>query len=339
MRKRIHKKLAVVFVLSVAILSAGKRAVSQQGSEPDTAIVGATIIDGNGGEPIRKGRSSSAASGSQRRASRLVQVPQGAKVIDGAGKYVTPGFIDTNVHLSLFDGHEQLARYQRPRRRHHARIGAAAPETRHHDRARQLRPAARRSSRCATRIARGRGDRPRACCVAGNIVGWGGPFSVSFSVITGPGPDALPGADERPITQGAGEELMDMTPEELRVAINKYLDKGPDFIKYGGTSHFSDPTFIGFSPEAQKAHRRGDAQARAGGRDALDEPRGLRLSVLAGIDLIQHPEYLDAARDARRSREADSRPEGDLRDLGQQRLSRRGLEEAPQGQGRGREEA
>jgi len=43
-----------------------------------------------------------------------------------------------------------------------------------------------------------------------------------------------------------------MTPEELRTAINKYLDKGPDFLKYGGTSHFSQPTFIGFSPAAQK---------------------------------------------------------------------------------------
>ena len=55
-----------------------------------------------------------------------------------------------------------------------------------------------------------------------------------------------------------------MTPEELRVAINKYLDKGPDFLKYGGTSHFSQPTFIGFSPAAQKVlveetHKRGRA--------------------------------------------------------------------------------
>ena len=47
------------------------------------------------------------------------------------------------------------------------------------------------------------------------------------------------------------------TPE----AIDAYLDKGPDFIKYGGTAHFARPAFIGFSPEAQKviveaAHKR-----------------------------------------------------------------------------------
>ena len=40
---------------------------------------------------------------------------------------------------------------------------------------------------------------------------------------------------------------------ELRVAINKYLDKGPDFVKYGGTSHWNSPVFIGFSLDAQKA--------------------------------------------------------------------------------------
>jgi len=34
--------------------------------------------------------------------------------------------------------------------------------------------------------------------------------------------------------------------DELRVAIDKYLDKTPDFLKYGGTSHFSQPSFIGF---------------------------------------------------------------------------------------------
>jgi imidazolonepropionase-like amidohydrolase len=83
-----------------------------------------------------------------------------------------------------------------------------------------------------------------------------------------------------------------MQPNELRAAINKYLDKGLDFIKYGGTSHFSQPTLIGFSPEAQKiiveeAHRRG-----RGAETHSTTIEGLRLSILAGIDLIQHPEVL-----------------------------------------------
>jgi cyclophilin family peptidyl-prolyl cis-trans isomerase len=83
-----------------------------------------------------------------------------------------------------------------------------------------------------------------------------------------------------------------MTPAELRVAIGKYLDKGPDFLKYGGTSHFGQPTYIGFSPEAQKvmveeAHKRGRAA-----ETHSTTIEGLRLSIAAGIDLIQHPEVL-----------------------------------------------
>src|SRR5262249_12352577 len=92
------------------------------------------------------------------------------------------------------------------------------------------------------------------------------------------------------IAQGGGEELMAMGPQELRKALDAYIDKRPDFLKYGGTSHFSEPTFIGFSPEAKKVLV-GAARARslcvetqpAGGE-------GLRVSMAAGIDAIQHPE-------------------------------------------------
>ena len=86
---------------------------------------------------------------------------------------------------------------------------------------------------------------------------------------------------------------MGMTPAELAKAVDAYLDKGPDFIKYGGTSHFAEPTFIGFSPEAQKviverAHARGKAA-----ETHATSVEGLRLSIDAGVDLIQHPEILD----------------------------------------------
>jgi imidazolonepropionase-like amidohydrolase len=96
------------------------------------------------------------------------------------------------------------------------------------------------------------------------------------------------------IAQGVGEELMDMDPEALRVAVNAYLDKGPNFIKYGGTSHFRYPSLIGFSPRAQRViveetHKRGlVAETHATSAEAL------RLAVEAGIDLIQHPEILSS---------------------------------------------
>jgi imidazolonepropionase-like amidohydrolase/cyclophilin family peptidyl-prolyl cis-trans isomerase len=127
---------------------------------------------------------------------------------------------------------------------------------------------------------------------AGNIVGWGGPYSISFSLT--PQKDLTRFQQEMndAVSQGAGETLADMTPDELRVAINKYLDKGPDFLKYGGTSHFDQPTYIGFSPEAQKVlvdetHKRGKPV-----ETHSTTIEGLRVSIAAGIDLIQHPELL-----------------------------------------------
>jgi imidazolonepropionase-like amidohydrolase len=217
-----------------------------------------------------------------------------ATVIDGKGKYVLPGLIDTNVHLSLYGGtadrYETLARYH-PRQREivleAAQLQLKYGVTTVRDSYGVLPPLV--AVRDA--IAAGNAVGPRILA-AGNIVGWGGPYSVSFSLIRELGLTLFQEQVNDEIAQGAGEELVDMSPEELKVAIRAYLDKGPDFIKYGGTAHFSRPAFIGFSPEAQRviveeAHARGRvAETHATTAD------GLRLSIDAGIDLIQHPEMM-----------------------------------------------
>src|SRR5437870_3324637 len=76
------------------------------------AIVGATVIDGNGGPPladatvlVRDGKFAAVG----RRAD--VKVPECAEVIDGTGKFVTPGFTDTNVHVAMPGGAIDFARY------------------------------------------------------------------------------------------------------------------------------------------------------------------------------------------------------------------------------------
>jgi imidazolonepropionase-like amidohydrolase len=90
------------------------------------------------------------------------------------------------------------------------------------------------------------------------------------------------------IAQGAGEELLDLSPDSLRVVMRAYLDKGPNFVKYGGTAHTNN--LITFSPRQQEAlvdevHKRGlFAETHS------TNPEPLRISVHAGIDLIQHPE-------------------------------------------------
>ena len=282
--------LCALLLASITVPAAG------QTPEPSVAIVGATLIDGNGGAPIDDavivvtGRRITDVG---RRGS--VPIPSGAEVIDAAGKYVTPGFIDTNVHLSLYGGntnarYESLVRYEH--RQHEIVLENAQLQLKYGVTTVrdsygvlppliQVRDSIERGAVVGSRM-----------LVAGNIVGWGGPFSLTFSLIP---EDNLTVFQERIndlISQGAGEELMDLTPDELRGAINAYLDKGPNFIKYGGTAHFSAPVLIGFSPAAQGAmveetHKRGlVAETHA------TNIEGLRLAVEAGIDLIQHPEIV-----------------------------------------------
>jgi len=202
--------------------------------------------------------------------------------------------IDTNVHLSLYGGqndrYESMVRYQ-PRFDdivlEAAQIDLSYGITTVRDSYGALVPLVR----VRDRIARGEHTGARILA-AGNILGWSGPYSFSFSRVMG----QLTLFQEQMndfIAQGAGEELMAMSPEELRKAIDAYIDKRPDFLKYGGTSHFSEPTFIGFSPEAQKVivgagHARGLFV-----ETHSTSVEGLRVSIAAGIDGIQHPEMLD----------------------------------------------
>lgn len=274
----------------------GADADAQQRARPSAdsviALVGATLIDGNGGAPLADAvvivRGNRIAAVGSRTA---VTVPQRARVIDARGKVLVPGFVDTNVHVSIYSNLENFARYEErfaevaiEAAQLHLKVGVTTIR----DSYGMLKPL------IAARDAIARGDvlGPRLY-VAGNIVGWGGPFSLSF---TGRPPENLTLLQEQmndAIAQGAGEELVNMDPDSLRAAINRYLDKGVDFLKYGGTSHFGNPVFIGFSERAQKVivdavHARGKiAETHS------TTPEGLRVSMLAGIDLVQHPEIHD----------------------------------------------
>ncbi len=276
---------------TAAVLHAG----AQGPSVGRTAIVGGTVIDGNGGAPIADAvvlidGARITAVGPR----SAVPIPSDARQIDARGRWIVPGLIDTNVHLSLYGGqndrYETMAKYQ-PRQDdivlEAAQIDLSYGVTTVRDSYGALVPLTRARDRIA------RGEQPGArILAAGNILGWSGPYSFSFSRVMG----QLTLFQEQMndfIAQGGGEELMGMTPEELRRAIDAYLDKGPDFLKFGGTSHFSEPTFIGFSADAQKVIV---DQAHARNRAAETHStsiEGLRLSIAAGIDGIQHPELLD----------------------------------------------
>src|SRR5439155_27250835 len=111
MRHHIRVSLAgAVFMLALGHLSA-------QPAATRTVIVGATLIDGNGGVPIPDavlvvdGARITAAGPRS-----AVTIPAGARQVDVRGRWIIPGMIDTNVHLSLYGGqndrYESMVRYQ-----------------------------------------------------------------------------------------------------------------------------------------------------------------------------------------------------------------------------------
>jgi len=280
-------------VLRHALLSlAIPVALAAQGGDSVIAIVGGTLIDGNGGTPlpnatvlVQRGRIVAVGS------SERIPIVRGVRVIDAHGKFITPGFVDANVHVSIYSGLENFARYQDrftevviEAAQQHLKAGVTTIR----DSYGMIAPLA--AAREAFRTGKAIGPR---LLFAGNIVGWGGPWSFSF---TGRPPENLGLFQEQmqdAITRGGGEELVNMEPDSLRAAINRYLDHGVDFLKFGGTSHFGYPVFIGFSERAQKVivdavHARGlVAETHS------TTPEGLRVSLEAGVDLVQHPEILD----------------------------------------------
>ena len=282
-------------ILKLLVVLGGAVSAGGQPSADATAIVGGTIIDGSGGPPMENATLVVVAERIQAIGpAASVDVPEGARRIDATGKFVTPGFIDANVHLSLYSGwpedrHETLVRYQF--RQEELVLEAAQLHLKHgvttvRDSYGALVPLVK----VRNAIARGKSIGSRML-VAGNIVGWGGPYSVTWGLRREQGLTLFQEQMNDFLTQGTDEELMEMEPERLREAISAYLDKGPDFIKYGGTGHFS-PALIGFSPRAQRViveetHRQGlVAETHSTTSEAL------RVSVLAGLDLIQHPEVL-----------------------------------------------
>ncbi len=288
--RKVHHRYLMWLAIALAA-AGGSGATAAPAASGPIAITGVTVIDGTGAPP-KSGMTVTIADGRIRSIVRDAAKPiVGVQVIDGRGKFLLPGFIDSNVHATVYgnpnrrdtsakysDRNEELATEFAQR---HLKAGVTTIR----DSYGLLPPLIA----VRDRIARGDVVGPRLL-VAGNIVGWGGPFSLTFSLSKESDLSLFQEKWNDLVAQGVGEDLVDMTPEELRVAIRAYLDKGVDFIKYGGTSHNARPSLIGFSPRAQaviveEAHRRGrkvDTHATT--------PEGLRLAVEAGTDVIQHPE-------------------------------------------------
>ena len=95
----------ISMALMMAALTLSYLAARAQGQSARTAIVGGTIVDGNGGPPIADGvvlidGARIAAVGPR----SAVAIPADARQLAARGRWVLPGLIDTNVHLSLYGG-------------------------------------------------------------------------------------------------------------------------------------------------------------------------------------------------------------------------------------------
>jgi imidazolonepropionase-like amidohydrolase len=96
MKHRFGKNTAwVAFILVLAVIGFSQ----EKKEEPIIALVGATLIDGTGAEPLAN--TTVLIQGQKIKAvgpSAKVEIPAGAQKIDIAGKWILPGFIDCHIH-------------------------------------------------------------------------------------------------------------------------------------------------------------------------------------------------------------------------------------------------
>lgn len=251
------------------------------------AIVGATIIDGNGGAPIQNGVVLIEGKRIVGVGDASLSVPAHSKIISAPGKFVMPGLMDANVHLFYVPVPDALVRYEGRYEEviaEAAQIALAQGLTTVFDTwgPREALINVRDAINAGTII----GSR---IFLAGNIIGLGGPtspdfFKISRTVLAKSQADAIDARWE----QGVGPELLWMTPAQIRERIKAYIASGHvDFLKYAASGHQQEQ-FITFSPEGNRAiveegHRAGMiVQAHT------TSPESLRLEIEAGADLLQH---------------------------------------------------
>jgi len=253
-------------------------------------ITGATIIDGVADAPLKGHRIWIEGD----RIKAIVRDGEWEKpetpvtVIEARGKYIIPGLLNANVHLSDMrtetlvrdeDRYEDLILEG-------AQLALKNGVTTVFDTLGPRKPLMAARDKISQRQAPG----SRIFC-AGAIVGMDGPFSadqnnLAASVLSA----AVTERINAVFVENVGPALSWMTPEQIAEEVQTYIEKGVDFIKYLGSEHrWPDPSaFLAFSPEAQsaiveQAHRAGlTAQAHTTAGEAL------RVAVEAGCDLIQH---------------------------------------------------
>ena len=262
--------------------------ISIAAAATELAVVGGTIIDGNGGAPVSDGVILINGSRIVAVGDKHTKIPPSAKRVNAAGKFVIPGLMDANVHLVLDFYPDTLLKYEG---RYNELAIEAAQVTLRAGVTTVFDSWGPRADLVAARDAINAGKSIGSrVYVAGNIVGLGGPYSEDY--ITAPNEVIFEAFTDRINAhwqENVGPELMWMSPEQVRTQIRKYIGMHIDFLKYAVNGHHNEQ-FIAFSPRVQKvfveeAHRAGipvETHTTSG--------EGLYLAVEAGVDLMQHCE-------------------------------------------------
>lgn len=269
--------------IAVALVAAW----SAPASADVTAIVGGTLIDGTGGAPVPDAvvvvRDGTIAAAGPR---AKVDVPAGARTIDATGKFVLPGLMDANVHLVLGASIEFIVRYEG---RYEALIEEAAQIalrqglTTVFDSWGPLQPLLNVRDRI------NRGEVPGSrMYVAGNIIGFSGPFGRDFNAeAESTASKQLVARINRIWEENTGPDLLYMTPAQVRTEIRAYSARGMDFLKYGASGHVLT-NLIQFSPEAQRAIVEEGHRAGMIVQTHTTSVESLRQGIEAGVDMMQH---------------------------------------------------
>jgi imidazolonepropionase-like amidohydrolase len=252
-----------------------------------TAIVGATLIDGTGADPVPgatvviddQGRIEAAGAG--------IEPPREAEVYDAAGQTLMPGMIDCHVHLygRVASIQERMLTPPSLALFHGARNALKTLDAGFTT----VRDAAGSPAGFKQAIERGLIPGPRMRIAVAMLSQTGGhgdglmPSGANTGARSGP---------EWP------EHVVD-GPDEVRRAVRQLLRAGADFIKLASTggvlSPSDEPSHTAFSPEEIGVMV---FEARAKGKTCMAHAQGtegIRNAVEAGVESIEHGIYLDDA--------------------------------------------
>jgi len=250
------------------------------------AVIGGTIIDGSGHQPIEDGVLVIEGRRIIKVGGNSTIIPPKARRISAAGKFIIPGLMNANVHLLIDVRLENLMRHMG---HYEALIAEAAQVALKNGLTTVFDTWGPRRFLMAVRDRISAGETPgsRIFC-AGNIIGIDGPFSQDFiAKTTELASAAVVNRINAIWTENVGRHLMWLTPDQVASEVRAYIGKGIDFMKYASNDH-APGAFLAFSPRAQtlmveEAHRVGlTAQAHT------MSVEGLRIAIEAGCNLIQH---------------------------------------------------